>query len=191
VNSGNSNFQLIAVFDEPIDNANSPVFDFVAAQNVSSILSLDTNASAWLNSYTYKSVYDVQNIAFSEPEIDVVTQQVYDMAGNLITNFVYDNYFGIHYDPLSVSNIIENNQTYIYPNPIEAGGLLSFVSENSDESIEHFAVYSSDGKMVFNEILEPSNNGIQRAMIPQLSSGMYILICNTQKSQREVKLIVK
>jgi hypothetical protein len=191
VNSGNSNFQLIAVFDEPIDNANSPVFDFVAAQNVSSILSLDTNASAWLNSYTYKSVYDVQNIAFSEPEIDVVTQQVYDMAGNLITNFVYDNYYGIHYDPLSVSNIIENNQTYIYPNPIEAGGLLSFVSENSDEPVKQLYIYSSDGKLVHEEAFVASINGVQSILLPTLNTGIYLVMAHTNASQLKWKLVIK
>jgi hypothetical protein len=179
------------VFDEPIDNASVPVFDFAAAQNVNPILSVNTSASAWLNAFTYKSVYDVQNITFDEPAIDVTTQQVYDIAGNLITNFVYDNYFGIYYNPLGINNIAESSQTFIYPNPIEGGGLLSLVSENSNESIQHLALYSSDGKMVFNESLNPANNGIQSVSIPALNAGIYFLIGQADQTQKEWKLVIR
>jgi hypothetical protein len=190
VNSSNTSFQLLAVFDEPIDNANTPVFDFVATQNVSSILSVNSSASSWLNSYTYKSVYDIQNITFIEPEIDVATQQVYDIAGNVITTYVYDNYFDINYDPLTISDVVETNQTFIYPNPIEGGGLLSFVSENSNKGIKQLSIYSSDGKMVFNESLNPTNNGVQSVKLPNLNVGLYIIICNSEESQKEFKLII-
>jgi hypothetical protein len=191
IDSSNTSFQLIAVFDEPIDNASVPVFDFAAAQNVNPILSVNTSASAWLNAFTYKSVYDVQNITFDEPAIDVTTQQVYDIAGNLITNFVYDNYFGIYYNPLGINNIAESSQTFIYPNPIEGGGLLSLVSENSNESIQHLALYSSDGKMVFNESLNPANNGIQSVSIPALNAGIYFLIGQADQTQKEWKLVIR
>ena len=190
VNSNNTSFQLLAVFDEPIDNANAPVFDFVATQNVSSILSVNSSESSWLNSYTYKSVYDIQNITFIEPEIDVAMQQVYDIAGNVITGFVYDNYFDINYDPLTISDIVETNQTFIYPNPIEGGGLLSFVSEYSNEGIKQLSIYSSDGKMVFNESLNSTNNGVQSVKLPDLNVGLYIIICNMEESQKEFKLII-
>jgi hypothetical protein len=190
VNSSNTSFQLLAVFDEPIDNANTPVFDFVATQNVSSILSVNSSASSWLNSYTYKSVYDIQDITFIEPEIDVATQQVYDIAGNVITTYVYDNYFDINYDPLTISDVVETNQTFIYPNPIEGGGLLSFVSENSNKGIKQLSIYSSDGKMVFNESLNPTNNGVQSVKLPNLNVGLYIIICNSEESQKEFKLII-
>ena len=191
VNSSNTSFQLIAVFDEPIDNAIVPVFDFAAAQNVSSILSANASASSWLNSFTYKSVYDVQNIPFDEPEIDVTTQQVYDIAGNLITNFVYDNYFGINYEPLGLPTIENGNQTFIYPNPVEAGGILNFVSASNGENINQLSIYSSDGKLVFNETLNKSNTGIQSIAIPDLNAGFYFIIGSTNQSQREWKLIIK
>ena len=190
VNSSNTSFQLLAVFDEPIDNANAPVFDFVATQNVSSILSVNSSASSWLNSYTYKSVYDIQNITFSEPEIDVATQQVYDIAGNVITTYVYDNYFQINYDPMTISDVVETNKTFIYPNPIEGAGLLNFVSENSNEVFKQLSIYSSDGKMVFNESLIPTNNKVQTVKLPNLNIGLYIIICQTDELQKEFKLII-
>lgn len=190
VNSSNTSFQLLAVFDEPIDNANAPVFDFVATQNVSSILSVNSSASSWLNSYTYKSVYDIQNITFIEPEIDVATQQVYDIAGNVITTYVYDNYFDIYYDPMTISDVVETNKTFIYPNPIEGDGLLSFVSENGNEVFKQLSIYSSDGKMVFNESLIPTNNKVQTVKLPNLNIGLYIIICQTDALQKEFKLII-
>ena len=190
VNSSNTSFQLLAVFDEPIDNANAPVFDFVATQNVSSILSVNSSESSWLNSYTYKSVYDIQNITFIEPEIDVATQQVYDIAGNVITTYVYDNYFDINYNPMTISDVVETNKTFIYPNPIEGAGLLNFVSENSNEVFKQLSIYSSDGKMVFNESLIPTNNKVQTVKLPNLNIGLYIIICQTDELQKEFKLII-
>jgi hypothetical protein len=187
----NSTFELLAVFDEPIDNTNSPVFDFTAVQNVNPILSVNAGASEWLNAFTYQSVYDVQNITFTEPEIDIIPQQIYDMAGNIITTLVFDNYFGIYYNPVGTSELATSPETFIYPNPIEGGGILSFVSKNSDERITALAIYSSDGKLVFNESLSASINGVQNIILPQLRTGIYFLICNNQNSQTTLKLMIK
>ncbi len=191
VNATHTNFQLIAVFDEVIDNANVPVFNFAATQNVSSILSVNTASSLWLNSFTYKSIYDIQNITFNEPEIDVDIQEVYDLAGNPIITLTFDNYFGIDHNPLGVHDVSPTNQTFIYPNPVESNGILHLVSESSNEIITHLSIYSSDGKLVFNESLNPGNNGLQSITIPDLNSGVYFLIGHTNQSQQEWKLLIK
>jgi hypothetical protein len=191
VNATTANFQLIAIFDEAIDNATAPVFDFAAAQNVNSILSVDAGSSSWINSFTYKSVYDIQNVIFIEPEVDVEIQQVFDMAGNPIVPLVFDNYFAINTEPLGLSNKVQSNSTFIYPNPIENGAKLSLVTEGNHETITRLSIMSSDGKLVFNELLNPANNGVQSINIPDLNPGVYFLIGYTSQSQQEWKLIVR
>ncbi|MCE2656412.1 MAG: T9SS type A sorting domain-containing protein, partial [Sediminibacterium sp.] len=191
VNSSNSTFQLLAVFDEAIDVTGSPVFDFVAAQNVSSILSFNAGASSWINPFTYKSVYDVQNTTFIEPEIDVEPQQVFDMAGNANTTVFFDNYFSINYEPLGLSDVASNDQTFIYPNPLESGGILNLVSAQSKEQINAISIYSSDGKLVFNTSLNVGNNGVQSIAIPNLNAGVYFLIGNSDNIQKEWKLLIR
>lgn len=191
VNATNTNFQLIAVFDEVIDTATIPLFDFAATQNVSSFLSVNTASSLWLNSFTYMAVYNLQNITFNELEVDVEIQEVYDLAGNPIVTLTFDNYFGIDHNPLAVKDINSNNKTYIYPNPIESKGLLNLVSESNNEIITHLSIFSSDGKLVFNESLNAGNNGLQSITIPDLNSGVYFMIGHTNQSQQEWKLLIK
>jgi len=191
VNSSNTNFQLIAIFDEAIDNAIAPVYDFAAVQNVASILNYNASSSAWLNAYTFKSVYDIQNITFIEPTVDVTPQQVFDMAGNAISSVVFNNYFGINYEPLGIIAIENNNQTFIYPNPVESGGVLHFVAADQSENISKLAVYSSDGKLVLSESILPTSSGVQSIVIPALNAGIYFVIGSSNQAQKEWKLLVK
>ncbi len=191
VDTSNANFQLIAIFDEALDNTITPVFNFVAGQNVGNILSVNVQSSSWLNAYTYQSEYDVANITFIAPAINVVPQQIYDLAGNLLSPIVFTNYFGINYEPLGISPVSANNQTVIYPNPIEGGGVLNFAGKTGLSNMSHLAIYSSDGKMVFNEGLGASINGVQSIVIPNLSPGIYFLIGNTSGAQQAWKLLIK
>lgn len=191
VNSGNTNFQLLAVFDEAIDNSNEPVFDFIATQNVGSILNYNSASSSWLNAYTFKSIYDVQNITFIETGIDIEPQQVFDMAGNTVVPNVYTDYFDINYEPLSISETEQQLKTFIYPNPAEGGGTLNFVSEPGNESIQNINLYSSDGKLVFSESLNQVHQGVQQVNLPTLDAGIYFIIGYTSMGQHEWKLLIK
>jgi len=191
VNSGNTNFQLIAVFDEAIDNSNEPVFDFVATQNVGSILTYNSSTSAWLNSFTFKAIYDVQNITFIETGIDIEPQQVFDMAGNTLVPNVYNDYFDINYEPLGISSLEQQNTTFIYPNPLEGGSTLNFISQSGNDIILGINLYSSDGKLVFSESLSQANNGVQSINLPSLDAGIYFMLGNTANTQKEWKLLIK
>jgi hypothetical protein len=191
VDASSSNFQLIAIFDEAIDASTTPIFNFVASQNIGSIITVNSGSSNWLNSFTYKSVYDVQTITFNEPNIDIETQQVFDLAGNPVVPMVYNDYFDIFYDPLQVNALKDKNKSFIYPNPNEGNGILNFVLEDGSEVISNLLVYSSDGKLVYNESISNVNNGVQSINLPNLTAGIYFIIAQTNKSQKEWKLIVK
>jgi hypothetical protein len=65
------------------------------------------------------------------------------------------------------------------------------VSESNDEIITHLSIFSSDGKLVFNESLNAGNNGLQSITIPDLNSGVYFMIGHTNQSQQEWKLLIK
>lgn len=191
VNASNSNFQLIAVFDEAIDNTIEPMFDFIASQNIGSILSYNASASAWLNSFTFKFIYDVQNITFIEQDIDIEPQQIYDLAGNGLTNIIYSDYFDINYEPLGISDVAQQNLTFIYPNPVESGHVMNLVSENEIDKINYIQLYSSDGKLVYVETIPSSNSKVQSFKLPKLDAGIYFMIGYSTSNQNKWKLVIK
>lgn len=191
VSANNSSFELIAIFDEDIDQNTTPQFDFVATQSVSNILNFNSGSSLWLNSSTYKAVYDVQNIIFMEQDIDIETQLVFDLAGNSLISTIQSDYFDINYDPLAVSNLVITNNTFIYPNPAESNGTLSFVSENNNDDLKEIFIYGSDGKLVFSEKISISQQGVQRLQLPDMQTGIYMILGRTDTAQKEWKLIIK
>lgn len=191
VSANNSSFELIAIFDEDIDQNTTPQFDFVATQSVSNILNFNSGSSLWLNSSTYKAVYDVQNITFMEQDVDIETQLVFDLAGNSLISTIQSDYFDINYDPLAVSNLAITNSTFIYPNPAESNGTLSFVSENNNDDLKEIFIYGSDGKLVFSEKISISQQGVQRLQLPHMQAGIYMILGRTETAQKEWKLIIK
>lgn len=191
VSTNSANFQLLAIFDEAIDNANVPVFDFIASQSVSALLTFNATSSNWLNSYTYQSVYDIQNISLDEPDVDIELQQVFDMAGNPIVSFVFTDYFDILYEPLGLTSIDQTMQQEMYPNPMDGGGILSFKSEPNSDLLERIMIYSSDGKMVFNDALNAASNGSQSIELPELPAGIYFVIGSTKRAQIKWKLFIR
>jgi hypothetical protein len=190
VTASNATFELIAIFDEDVDQAIAPTFDFVATQQVSSILSINTASSGYINSTTFKAVYDVQNVSFIETGIDIETQLVFDLAGNASLNNTRYDYFSIDYNPLSLSKILKSNDVFLYPNPSAGGGVLNFVASTANTGIEQIAIYSSDGKLVFDEVPAHSTSGVQSIVLPNLSKGIYFVIGKRNQVQTEWKLMI-
>jgi hypothetical protein len=189
INSSSPDFELISVFNEAIDNDNLPLFDFVATQNISNFLSIDSVNSGWINSTTYRSVYTFPNTTFMEPQIEIIPSNIFDMAGNSMVPNTFNNFFGINYDPLSNREINSIEDIMIYPNPILSGGHLSIVS--AKEKIEQVMIYSTDGKLLFDKNLANTSNTVQAFEIPNLSAGMYILVSKNKNAQKEWKLLVR
>jgi len=190
VNTGSTNLQLIAIFDEAADVSQTPIFEFTSGQNLSSFLSFDMQTSSWLNSFTYKAVYNLANTPFWEDSIDVKPTNVFDIHGNPIVEVNFTDFFEINYDPTSTFELDETSEVVMYPNPIASTSTLKFISSDSKQ-MSQLQILSSDGKIVFDNKLQASNNGIQSIELPFLSDGLYFAIGVYDNIQKEWKLIIK
>jgi hypothetical protein len=185
INSSSTDFELIGVFDEAINTINTPVFDFIAAQNVNSFLSFDAPNSVWLNSTTYQASYSFPNTTFIEPQINIVPSNIFDMAGNALVTDTLNNFFAINYEPLGIKNINENSSFSLFPNPLALGATLQLIS--SDNSIKEIEIYSIDGKLLFRE---PVVNSKQMIQLPDFSAGIYIVVAKANDALYEQKLMI-
>jgi hypothetical protein len=89
----------------------------------------------------------------------------------------YDGAF--EYSPLKVVQLLEEGIVSIYPNP-SSSGVVNFSSANA---IGNLKVFSSDGKMVFNENVENTVN-------LQLQSGVYHAVFNQNGESVSQKIVV-
>lgn len=89
----------------------------------------------------------------------------------------YDGAF--EYSPIKVVQLLQEGIVSIYPNP-SSSGVVNFSSANA---IGNLKVFSSDGKMVFNENVENTVN-------LQLQSGVYHAVFNQNAESVSQKIVV-
>lgn len=83
----------------------------------------------------------------------------------------------------AVLNVNDNTlETNVYPNPTKGSFFVNFPSFN--ESIE-VSIYSVLGKLLYQKVLEPSNN----VDISNLSNGVYFAVIASSKSINKIKII--
>ncbi len=102
---GNDAFSIDVVFSEDMttDGSADPTLAFNPA--VATTLTLDAAASSWLNSTTYRAVYDVADAGATVPGVDVNVSGARDDVGNLQTVSANADVFDIDTDNPSVISI--------------------------------------------------------------------------------------
>ena len=99
---------------------------------------------------------------------------------------VYTLVNGVYYLDLNTVNIEQiesDNQLIIYPNPFEL-----YLNINSDYTMQNIKIYDSQGKHIFEEILNTTNATIHLNKLPL---GLYLLLIDTEKGLVTRKVLKK
>jgi hypothetical protein len=170
-NVGAENFALIAIFDEAMNPSAAPFFLF-PAENPLSAIAPNTGASGWLNSTTYQAVYDVNDVLFSLNDIDVVLTGSVDLAGNLLVQTTYADFFDINITGVSIEER-EFANLNVYPNPVQSGQLVRIRPEGA--KINEVQIISANGALIALNQSQSQQNEVILIETAGLSSGIYLI----------------
>lgn len=170
-NIGDENFALLAIFDEPMNQTAAPFFLF-PNENPLSAITANAAASGWLNNTTYQAVYNVNDIVFTLLDIDVVLTGSVDLAGNLLVQTSYVDFFDISITGVGIEETSLGSMT-IYPNPVQAGQLVRIRPEG--EKINQVEIISSNGALVAINQSQSQQNELITIETANLSSGIYLI----------------
>ena len=183
-----ASFELIGVFNEAIMEGVIPELQFESSAPVQDFLLVDP-ASEWLNSSTYRFFYTMQDQAFYEEDIDVRPVGVFDLAGNEIENIIFENFFSIQFEPLSVQDHNPFHGMTLFPNPVESGGQL-FLHAGEGMSDFQLQIVNQAGQLVFTKNINGLNRGVSVMEVPNLSAGIYVIKAVSGNYSNYWKLVI-
>jgi hypothetical protein len=170
-NIGAENFALIAIFDEAMNPSAAPFFLF-PAENPLSVITPNSAESGWLNSTTYQAVYNVNDVVLTLNNIDVVLTGSVDLAGNLLVQTSYVDFFDISITGVRVEER-ELANLNIYPNPVTAGQLVRIRPQG--EKINEVQIISANGALIALNQSQHQQNEVITIETANLSSGIYLI----------------
>lgn len=172
--TGAEGFSLITIFDEPMNQSIAP-FVLFPVESPATTLTLNNGASGWINNSTYETIFDVADDEVLLLDIDVVVTGAVDLAGNLLVQTDYTDFFDIDINSVSVN---ENGETSFsaFPNPISAGEDLMMTIPQSGEW--NVSLFSATGQLVNEWQSIQSANGLFRIATADLAPGMYVIAIN-------------
>jgi hypothetical protein len=170
-NVGDESFALLAIFDEAM-NPNAAPFFLFPAENPLSVITPNGAASGWLNSTTYQAVYNVSEVIGSINNIDVVLTGSVDLAGNLLTQTTYTDFFDINITGVGVGEFGLTNLS-VYPNPVQSGQVARIRLEG--EKINQIDIISANGALIAQNQSQMQQNEVIQIETANLSSGIYFI----------------
>jgi hypothetical protein len=186
VNVGTEMFSIEVNFSEEMA-LNVPVLDF-PLENPNSSLVFNATASSWINSSTYRFVFDVIEGENSLADVDLRLTMATDTIGNSMTLYDVLNAFDIDI----VSGLIEQDglSLQIYPNPVNHGELnINMLRGSMGSSV--LRIFDNIGKLVSSEQVNLNASSTVRISTARLADGIYqVLIEDGQYSVRHKMLVV-
>lgn len=186
--NASTGFNLITVFDEPMNPSITPVVSF-PVENPSATLTLDTDNSTWLNNTTYMTSYAVASVVPSLPDVDVQLAGAKDDAGNLLNNTVYDDYFNLNV-VVNVEDLNGDDNVRVYPNPVRRGQDILMVTGAPLIGVQ-VNLTDASGKVIEQFTSGQFANGILRVSTRDLSSGTYYLRVIGQDGESTYQVVVQ
>lgn len=104
-------------------------------------------------------------------------------CGSFLTFGEVEDFTLLVEDVLGIEDVIANNKTTVYPNPV--ADVVNFTSKNN---IEQINIYNINGQEVF---AQKTNAQQAELNIPVLPSGIYVAKIETDKGMETIKLIKK
>lgn len=184
---GAESFNLVLIFDEEMNTASAP-FILFPNENPLDAISPNALASGWINSSTYQAVYDVAATEdYVLNDIDLVLTGSVDLAGNLMVQSNYPDFFSINTTETSVESLSQS-ESRIFPNPVHAGQPLT-LEGNSNWNNALIRVYSSTGQLIYNQEVSSGGNQL-RIPTNNLATGMYLLQVSHKNENKQYRFQV-
>lgn len=186
-NVGDGSFSILAIFDENM-NQNIDPFVLFPVENPNTTITLNSDASGWLNNTNFETVYNVSDAENTVENIDVVVTGAIDLAGNLLVQAEYTDFFDIDMTTVGVDGISED-AINLFPNPVSGGqDLMLTLGKSSDEW--NIALFSGTGQMVGDWQSVRSENGLFRIPTAELAAGVYLIAISNEDKNHTIRFEV-
>jgi hypothetical protein len=179
-NAGNNALIITLTFDEEMNTALSPQFNFVDDNPLGSSLFLNASNSLWVNSTTYQRAYNLINWEEEFFNINIQLQNVRDLAGNAPNNTLLEGLFVIDTKrPLVVD--VAPSYPVVSDSEVGPGTFLLQVEYNEAMDITQNPVVQ------LNSVLPIGNSLIQNPGAGTwLSSTLYQAVFNVTDENKEI-----
>ena len=109
--AADDSFMLNFGFDEACDTTSQPEFSFEPESEVSSVITLDEEASSWLNPMNYQAVFNVEDTGLEVEEITASLSGISDANGNSMMAFTGEETFALDTKNPTLANWSVNDNT--------------------------------------------------------------------------------
>jgi len=188
LNSSNQ-LVLLSVFNEEMQQNSTIEFQFIADNNISNLFVSNSFESSWLNPLTFESVYNITNDTILTTDVDVVPNNLFDLAGNLILPTTFQNFINLNFEGVGISENKTKINAYVFPNPIQNSPFLNLFVEKGFRG-KSITINSLEGKQIFFENVETKNLSNHLINVSNLSSGMYFLELRSINASSTIKFII-
>ena len=188
-NTGPAGFMIITLFDEPMDVSVTPQVDFDAPTALDGVITLDAGASSWLNTGTYRWVFDVGSVVTTIAPIGISISLAEDEVGNLMAVNTIDAYFSIDLQ-VGLEEHTSANGIGLYPNPVPSGEgiVLTLPTYLTQATIE---VYDAHGALLLAERHAKLEAGRHAIELPTTAPGLYLLRLNGPDHSVDMKFMIE
>lgn len=171
-NIGTDGFNIVAIFDEPMDEDVNPSLTFPA--ETSSALTFNPSSSGWISNTAYNFSYNVTGPLSTVLNLDIAINGGRDAKGNLQVSETLADYFDVN-DVTAINETeLANGATILYPNPALVGQPVTIAMQNMPSDLQ-LIILSADGKTVETE--RSFNSAANTVTIDTngLSTGVYFV----------------
>lgn len=186
-NVATNSFELIVIFDEPMQTSAAPVIDFPT--EVPSNLTYSASGSAWLNSTTFSAKFNVSSPLVATENVDVRISAAFDAAGNAMESTTVADHFDVQ-TAINISDMTADaDRLSIYPNPLRSGEVLIIkgISVTPEAVV---TLVTSTGQRINGNALATFGNGTFRLATAALSAGIYFLEVSSNEEKYTEKFTV-
>jgi hypothetical protein len=172
--AGKGSFYLDISYDEAMDPSYTPDVYFPVEDPLATTLNLDSTASNWVNTNTYRVVFDVDSALNTLINIDVNSSPARDTIGNMGVGLLSSDLFsiiintGFATDERDLADLL-----IFYPNPVRSGenGRLIVPLSESDWQVSVFDVRGVEVAHLYGDAGDEVINIPSSALKP----GFYLL----------------
>jgi len=169
---GDGTFSLLIIFDDQMDMTFDPAIDFPELGAFDFTLELNESESSWLNSGTYRAVYDVVDSNFNFEGTDVSISNLVDDASNFTDGLLIEDFFDINLNPVGLAEISMGELT-VFPNPVLSGSDLN-IDLSEIKGAVTIQVFGINGALVKSIQLNDEAGSVFRMNTNGMSSGIYM-----------------
>lgn len=166
--AGQTDLELVIVFDEPMDQSAAPLIVLQAAQDISGSLIADPLAGTWLDPQTWSAHFTVNDEGIEVAGIEAVITAATDAAGNPQSTSQTAGIIDL--DTRNPQLVVLTANTYSITDDDIGQGMLQFIAV-FDEPMDPSAIPAINFSENVGEVLAPSasgsawlNNSTYRAM---------------------------